>query len=551
MKLKLVGTDGKRYFSWLLEPGKFIVGRTPECDIFIPHGTVSRNHAEIEIDPLGEQCFLVDNGSHNGTLVNGNRITERVRIQPEDKIMFGRTEFRITTDEETKGTAVGTTQTKLSDMDPQHSVLLSINEALKPLPSKITERPNLLPTIFEMAKMLVLPEPKGVMLERSLDLISRVIPAQRLAVLFVSENQNEVYTGASLLRGTKDHGVFKLSRTIVKDIMTNKNAILIGDPKDDPRFAQQQSIIMSELKSAIAVPLFDEGKVLGILYADTTDPFQCYGDDHLRVLATFGNIIASKLLSYELLSERQEKQIIDAELRRASQIQKSLLTTCPPQIAGYEVYSFQEQSRSVGGDLYDTKLLPDGRLLFMVADVSGKGMGAALLMSNILASFRILYESKQFDLCRAVERVSLQMFEFSTSGDFATLFIGLLEPDGNQVRFINAGHNPPVLVRADGALEHLPASGLMIGAFDFANWEEATVTMQSGDVLTIFSDGVTEAERDDIQYGDGRMETLVTNLRDKTPEKIVNDIMDDINGFMGDAPQSDDITMLIIKRIHK
>ncbi len=547
--LKLVGTDGKRFYSWVLRQGKYLIGRKAECDFCITHGTVSRRHAELEVGSPAEQIFLTDLDSHNGTLVNGERLSGRTTVKLDDLIVFGHTEFRLAALNETENVPVSTTQTELAENEPQNSVFLSINEALKPLPAKVTDRPDLLSTLFEMAKMLVLPEPKHVMLERSLGLIARVVPAQRLAVLFVSENQEEVYTAATLLPGGRAPGAFTLSRTIVNEIISNKNAILICDPKDDPRFAKQQSIIMSELKSAIAVPLFDEGKVLGILYADTTNPAHSYDDYQMRVLATFGNIIASKLLSYVLVSERQEKQIIASELRRASQIQKSLLPASPPQLPGYQVCPFQEQSRSVGGDLYDTRLLPDGRLLFMVADVSGKGMGAALLMSNILASFRILYESAQFDLKRAVELVSLQLFSNSVSGDFATLFIGLAQPDGNTIHYINAGHNPPVLVTADGSMKHLEASGLMIGAFDFATWQEESVEMHEGDVLTVFTDGVTEAQRGDDLYGEQRLEKLLVATRAESPEGIVGHLMDDINGFMGDAPRSDDITMLMLKRV--
>ncbi|MCK4607347.1 MAG: SpoIIE family protein phosphatase [candidate division Zixibacteria bacterium] len=547
--LKLVGTDGKRFYSWVLRQGKYLIGRKQECDFCIPHGTISRRHAELEVGSSVEQIFLTDLGSHNGTLVNGERLSGRTTVKQDDLIVFGHTEFRLAAIDETESVPLSTTQTKLAESEPQNSVFLSINEALKPLPAKVTDRPDLLATLFEMAKMLVLPEPKHVMLERSLGMISKVISAQRLAVLFVSENQEEVYTAATLLPGGREPGAFTLSRTIVNEIISNKNAILICDPEDDPRFAQQQSIIMSELKSAIAVPLFDEGKVLGILYADTTNPAHTYDDHHLRVLATFGNIIASKLLSYALVSERQEKQIIAAELSRASQIQKSLLPDSPPELPGYQMCPFQEQSRLVGGDLYDTRLLPDGRLLFMVADVSGKGMGAALLMSNILASFRILYESKRFDLTRAVERVSLQLFSNSVSGDFATLFIGLAEQNRNTIRYINAGHNPPLLVTADGSVTQLEASGLMIGAFDFATWQEGSVEMHEGDVLTVFSDGVTEAQRGEDLYGEQRLEKLLLATRGESPEGIVGHLMDDINGFMGDAPRSDDITMLMLKRI--
>jgi len=546
--LKLVGTDGKRLYSWTLEPGLYTVGRGSGSEIHIPHKTVSRNHASIKINQNGDSCTLEDLDSHNGTFVNGIRVDTQIKIKANDKIKFGFTEFRLTKGDELGAAPVGSSRTKLPDYNPENSVFLSIDEALKPLPTKATEMPELLPTLFDMAKMLVLSEPKEVMLEKSLILISKIIPAERLAILTVSEDCQEIITEAIHLPGGKDPGTFTLSRTIVKEIMANKTSILIGNPMEDPRFAEQKSIIMSQMKSAIAVPLFDEGRVLGILYVDTTNPIHSYTDEYMRVLATFGNIIASRLLNYELLDERQEKQIIEAELKRASDIQKNLLVTKPPKLPGYQIRAFQEQSRSVGGDLYDMELLPDGRLLFMVADVSGKGMGAALLMSNILASFRILYKADDFELCQVVKNVSLQVLRHSPSGDFATLFIGLVDPEKNQIQYVNGGHNPPLLVRSNGSIEYLETTGLMIGAFDFAEWTMEEVKLENDDLLFVFSDGVTEAERDDEQYGDERMEKTITKTRNKHPREIVDLLMDEINNFMGDAPRSDDITVFLIKR---
>jgi sigma-B regulation protein RsbU (phosphoserine phosphatase) len=249
-----------------------------------------------------------------------------------------------------------------------------------------------------------------------------------------------------------------------------------------------------------------------------------------------------------LLSERHEREVVDSEIRRASLIQRKLLTQAPPEVPGYKVHAFQEQCRAVGGDLYDLALLPDGRLLFMVADVSGKGMGAALLMSHILASFRVLYDSSSFDLCAAVKRVSMQLFRHSAPEDFATLFLGMLDPRQDAITFCNAGHNPALLVRQGGDTEELGASGTMIGAFDFGEWNETTVQMFAGDMLFVYTDGVTEAEREEKQYGDERTKDVVTRCRHHPPEEIVRSIVDDIKSFVKDAPRSDDITMLLIKK---
>ncbi len=546
--LKLIGTDGTRLYSFDLAPGTHQVGRSADNAIHIPDKTVSRNHAAIEVAANGEEVFVSDSGSHNGTMINDTRITSRIGVKVGDRIAFGNTEFKIQSGDAESVSRPRQSTTLANDNDIEKSVFLTINEALMPLPQKVTDLPELFPTLSEMARILVLNEPREAMLERSLALVNKVIPAERLAILMNDDESDEIYSAATLAPDGRDRGDFRLSRTIATEILTEKNAILIGNPSNDPRFAQQQSIIMSELRSAMAVPLFDEGEVLGILYVDTTNPVHQYNDDYLRLLATFGNIIASRLLNYTLIQERQEKKVYDAELRRASEIQQNLLQGENPEISGYQVNAFQVPCRAVGGDLYDIAQLPDGRMVLLVADVSGKGMGAALLMANILASFRILYNVSEFSLTEVVNLVSEQLFNCSGPADFATLFVGVLDAKENELTYINAGHNPPLLVRAKGEREYLQASGTMIGAFNLNTWSEAKTKLNFGDLLFVFSDGVTEAERDNEQYSEERMEKAVCREAGKEPSDLVRSLMDDIENFLQDAPRTDDITMLAVKR---
>lgn len=549
--VKLIGTDGTRVYSWSLAPGKHLLGRSAECPLSVPDKTVSRSHAEIEVLESGEEVFITDLGSHNGTAVNGERISSRTRVLPGVHILFGQTEFKIAIDSiDTDEVPASTTRraARLVDQEPEQSIVLSLNEALKPLPSKIVDIPGLLPTLFDLASALVLPEDRESMLQRVLAMVAKVIPADRLAVLFVSESQDQVFTGATLLPGGRDPGSFTLSRTIIKELLTNRNAILIGNPLDDPRFAGQQSIIMSALKSAMAVPLFDNDRVLGILYVDTTNPLHRYSDDYLRLLATFGNVIAARLVNSTLLHEREEKQAMEVELRRASMIQKNLLAVALPEFPGYQVHAFQKPSRSVGGDLYDITLLADGNLLVVVADVSGKGMGAALLMSNILASFRIQYHDPSFSLLPVIRQVSKQLFRYSAPEDFATLFAAIIEGATGTIRYVNAGHNAPLLVRKSGEIEHLEPTGTLIGAFDMDPWFEDSKRLEDGDVVFIFTDGVTEAMKGNEQYTDARMEKMVLSVRDLDAATIAVRVTEDIEKFVGDGPRSDDITMAIIKK---
>lgn len=548
--LKLVGTDGNRYYSWILEPGKYIVGRKEECEFFLPDRTVSRRHAEIEVANGSDEIIVHDLGSHNGTCVNGRRLTGSMTVRLNDTVMFGQVEFRVTSlDDPAKQANKTPTTTQLAQYDPEQSVVLDIKEALQPLPSKITDIPELWSTLSDMARMLVLPEPKEAMLQRSLKLVSKVVPADRLAVLSTSPDMKSVYTDAVLLPSGVDPGTFTLSKTIINEILTNKTSVLIGDSSSDERFAKQESIVASNLKSAMAVPLFDEGKVLGILYADTANPMHRYSNDYLRLFATFGNIIASRLVNYMLINERQEKQLMEAELERAAQIQENLLTKNIPELPGYAIHPFQEQCQAVGGDLYDLALLPDGKLFFLVADVSGKGMGAALLMSNILASFRIKYSDPQFELAAAIKQVSIQLHKYTAAQDFATFFGGIIDPKTHALSFVNAGHNPPLIVRKNGESEFLEASGVMIGAFDFSEWQLDETKFNPGDVLFVFTDGVSEANNSkDIQYGEDRIKEMIIKNRADQPDEIARKLFDDIMVFVENEPRADDITMLIIKR---
>jgi serine phosphatase RsbU (regulator of sigma subunit) len=547
---KLVGTDGTRYYSWELSPGKYTLGRSRDRDFYVAHPSVSRRHAEIEVSDNGQEVLVTDLGSHNGTTLEGIRVNERSPVPPNTPIAFGAAEFKLIRAGKEDAERTRPAPVDIIDSDLEKSVVLPLQEALKPLPAKITDLPNVLPTLFETARMLSMSAPEETILKRSLDHIARVVPAERLAVLFTSEEEETtVFPAATLLPEGREPGEFTLSSTIVNEVLTKQNSLLITDPGMDPRFSGQESIIRSALKSAMAVPLFDEGRVLGILYVDSSSPLHRYTDDHLRVLALFGNMIGARLVNNQLLKERYQKELLETEMKRAAEIQQQLLSRDLPELDGYQVHAFLKSSRQVGGDLFELARLEDGSLLFLVADVSGKGMGAALLMSNILAAVRVLYQTRQFELLRAVELVSKQLCQYSRSTDFATLFIGQLRPGENKVHYVNAGHNAPLLVRADGNIEHLEASGVMVGAFDFASWDQQSMELGPGDLLFIFTDGVTEAENESEEmYSDERLEKLLLDKRELSADDLAETIHSDIRGFVQDAPSSDDITMLILKR---
>ncbi len=545
--IKLSSIVGAKSHSWLLKRGKYTIGRSPECDLVMEDETVSRRHAEIEI--VDEQTIrLTDLGSHNGTTVNGCRISAPVRVTSGDIFAFGRVEASISSEEplSIRDSSIVLTD---SDEDPANVTRLPIEEALEPLSSKILEDPRLFSSFSELGKMLILPGPEEQMFGKALELLKEILPVERVAIFSVRGEGKEIGLAACRTVSGRGPRSFSISRTIAHELLTQRNAVLISDTEHDRKYAEQQSIVASRIRSAMAVPLFDEAEIAGILYADTTDPKQPCSEDYLRITATFGNILAAKIANCHLLKERQAKEVLEAELATASQIQQQLLPRELPSVERYRLGAFQIQCKLVGGDLYDVTTLDDGRILFLVADVSGKGMGAALLASNILASFRVLYTAKDFDAANAICSVSKQLLSFTRPGDFATLFLGILNPKTDTLQYVNAGHDPPIVLRPNGEVEHLEASGLPLGALDMVLWEEKTLELRVGDLLVVFTDGIPEAiNNQDEPFGSDRLTQCVQNCRDRSPEELIESIVRAVDEFIGDVPRSDDITLLVLRR---
>jgi len=545
--IRLFSLEGNKLYDWTLETGKFTVGRSTQCDLVISDSTVSRKHAEIE--KVGEESIkLTDLGSHNGTTVNGYAISDSTELHGGDIISFGRVEFKIAVGEEEEP-ANGTFSVAESDDDMQNATVLPIKEALGPLPAEIIDNPRVFQAISEMGRMLILPGSGEEMFDKALELLGGAIPTERVALLLSRPGGQGLSLAASRLSGRRPSGSFTISRTIVRELLNQKNAILISDPEADSRFAKQKSIVGSGIRSAMAVPLFDQEEVLGVLYVDTTNPLHRYTEDFLRVTATFGNILAAKITNHNLLKERQAKEVLEAELKVASQIQNQLLPAKLLDIENYSTSAFQAQCKAVGGDLYDVARLCDGRVVFLLADVSGKGMGAALLMSNVLAAFRIMYAARDFRLSDAISQISGQLLKFSRPGDFVILFICVLCPKTNRLQYINAGHNPPLVVRRNGEVEDLEPSGIPIGAFDVSGWKEHSVGLGVGDLLFIYTDGVSEATNGRGEmYDEKRLKQFLLDSRDRSPRELTESLLGKVNGFTEGAPQSDDITMLVLRR---
>jgi serine phosphatase RsbU (regulator of sigma subunit) len=268
------------------------------------------------------------------------------------------------------------------------------------------------------------------------------------------------------------------------------------------------------------------------------------GHDDLWEVADSFNRMAENLEQARDLEIEQER--LEGELALARQIQARLLPGEAPVLPRTELAGMSLPAREVGGDYYDFLRLPDGRLGLIIADVSGKGIPAALLMSSFRAS--LLSQRLTEGPAEILSRLNAFLHRSVEPGRFVTAFLGLFDLETGKFRYCNAGHNPPYVVGADGSVKTLREGGLVLGLFRESDYEEAEVALEVGDTLALFTDGVTEAQNaEEDLWGEERLLELLLAHQTSPCRRIVGEILTELRRFAGDEPQSDDITLLLAR----
>jgi sigma-B regulation protein RsbU (phosphoserine phosphatase) len=216
---------------------------------------------------------------------------------------------------------------------------------------------------------------------------------------------------------------------------------------------------------------------------------------------------------------------------------------------GYDLYGTSIPCRLVGGDYYDFIELPDGNLLIAIADVSGKGMPAAMLMANVQAALRVL-SPLGLPLRELITRINEVVYHNTAADKFVTFFSGILDPVTGLFKYINAGHNPPVLLKMNGDMSCLTEGGIILGIADnMYHYTEGSVMLNEGDVLLLYTDGVTDAmNKDDHDFGEIRLQSELIDNKNSTSDMIIDAILKSIWNYMENTPQFDDLTMVVLKR---
>ncbi len=539
MALVLTGLVGEKQCSWPLEGSPLGVGRSSRNAIHIPDGTVSKDHAEIVL--RAGQYYLRDLGSRNGTRVNGRDAREATLLEAGDQIEVGHVTLLVGGDE-------ARPRLRLNEQTIAGTTLrLRANNILERRVQTGKDSARLVSLLAEASQQLVMPRPLRETCDELLQFVERAVPASRYVLLLDPGGGGEPVQIAARAKGGRADSALVLSTSIMRKVLDECSSVLTRDAATDPRFQNQQSIVAQSVHSAMAVPLFDNEKVLGILYVDSHDLTLRFDEDQLELLTLLANMAAVKITNARLLEADRERDRMLQELENATRIQMGMLPSGAPSIPGYEFEAFLESCNEVGGDLYDFHLRGDGQLVFLVGDVTGKGMGAALQMSSFLASARVLYDS-----CPDPGELARRLGDMVSRSDhrdrFITGFVGCLDPATGTLRYVNAGHPWPILIR-DGALRELESNAVPFGVLAGFPYGTVTVELAPGEVLALFTDGIPEAQRGEELY---EVERLRSALREEAgaPDlpTLRRRLLERVDEFLAGEPRTDDITLLLIRR---
>ncbi|GBD90724.1 phosphoserine phosphatase RsbU [bacterium BMS3Abin04] len=326
------------------------------------------------------------------------------------------------------------------------------------------------------------------------------------------------------------------------------DCLLVGEtePLDEIKIKEKYSKLWN-LGIVLAIPMLIKGETKGLILLGKRLNNLTYTKSDIEYVSSVGGLAIISIENSRLFKEAIEKQKMEKDLEIAKNIQQNLLPSSIPKLEEIEISAYNKTARQVGGDYYDLIKLNDKELLLAIADVSGKGVQAALLMANLQAFLKSIVK-QNIPLVHASNLINDLVSENTTNGSFITFFWGKLNLETKVFEYVNAGHNPPLLLR-NGEIIKLKKGGMILGVMNTViPYESEKVSLKTDDVIVLFTDGITEAmNTKNEEYSDERLEELSLQKANASSEEILNAIIDDIHEHTWDAEQSDDITCLVIK----
>lgn len=517
------------------------LGRASDCTIPIKDRFLSRHHAEISF--VAGEWVVRDCGSVNGTMLNGVKLTAPQVLKPGDRITLGDSEVVFQASQPLS-------ESQLIPIDSSShaknlAIPMRIATAETEHPDRGHVRASLLTSLaLEFIEDRPLSELFDFILERVMDLLG----PSRTAIALLGPD-GKTFSNVRMHRRSESDSVnLTISRTLLGEVIEERNVVSYVDTDMDDRLARAESIIGQQIRSAVCAPLMVGDAVLGVLYLDFLATRGAVTQEDVRVIAQIARFAAVKLETTRLREESIAKAKIEEELRTAYTIQSRLLPAKLPAIDGYRFAGVSRPCRTVSGDYYDIVVRPDGRIYFIIADVSGKGITAALVMASLATAFNIFTRTDPAP-ADLVRDLNVTLAPKTAPAKFATLVAGVLDPASGVVDFTNAGHVPPLVVTRSGVTT-LKSTDLVVGLFAQAKYRNQHVELAPGDSLVLFTDGVTEAENEkEEQLGLEDVASMLAPLHATPAADILDKIDQQVAAHIGTVAPGDDVTMMAVTRM--
>ncbi len=366
----------------------------------------------------------------------------------------------------------------------------------------------------------------------------------RAGVLILTDDEHsEIIFTRDINVSSEELEDLSINMPIIQIVLDEKTPVIRSSSKTDGKiFGKSETI---------AAPIIYKNKSHGLFLLADKEYRQeetAFDDDDKKILMAFANQAAVAIENSRLYQISLEKQRIQREIELAAEIQKDLIPDYDPEIAGFEIEGVCTPSRMVGGDFYNYYSLPDGKFLVVVSDVSGKGVPAALLVSSINSLLFGQLESGHYEFDKLVETVSNALYLSSTPEKYATAFFIEIDPSDFSIRYINAGHNPPILYSGD-IDDELMAGGFCLGMFKAGKYDVGKLYLQKDEILVVYTDGITEQINDaEEEFGTDRLAGLIKKNAKKKVKTINSSIIQSVHDFAESRDIMDDMTLLTIKK---
>jgi serine phosphatase RsbU (regulator of sigma subunit) len=541
------------------------MGRHPDCDIVLDAGAVSRQHAKILAKDGTYQ--LEDMGSRNGTFLNGRLIHQAAALQDGDLIRI--CDLELSFHHEPSSSELRTLGLKgdlqhgssVSFMmvdDPEESASRAVTGKLDMRGSSygtqlIANADSKLTALIEiMKKSLGRTVSLDEVLPKVLEGLFKVFLQADRGFIILRERDGSLQPRWIKTRRDEADGTVRISRTILREIMEKREAIISLDASNDERFEMSQSITDFRIRSMIAAPLLDsEGEPIGAIQIDTQQQRNRFEDKDLEVLGAIAVQAGMAIENAQLHEQVLQQKLVEQDLLLAKQVQAAFLPAVAMDLGGYDFFQYYQAANHIGGDYFDYIRLSGDRVAIVVADVVGHGVAAAMFMAKLSAETRFAL-AREDDPATAVALLNQNLTSLGI-GRMVTMLVIELDFVADRATIVNAGHMPPLLRRSHGELLE-PSdrqAGFPLGIFDDLTYEATKVDLEPGDLMVLYTDGIFEAPNiAGQQFSINRMRQLVTQGNGQV-ESTGQSIVDQVQAHIAETAQEDDMCLVIVGRCER